>query len=439
MLKLLGGTCQYAKLKPDIPAGLFSKDLFDGNRISDKFAMNTSRRRSNDASKSTRPSNRGDIFEDDDYADDDFLAAGRKAISTTRCLLTIYLAEEIDLNERPSNLSFSKSLNPILNSSSRMRRNDPFSDNEQQQPEVLVNGKYKCNHKCKDKSAFVFLLFILGHANLLCRCKHFCCREGLDKPPKVYKKVASAEMTPIKQGKTNQLSLVDTVLKKVDRQSEQHKTNLSKHMTGTKSLTFEAAPSKAMRMANLDLAVSQPAARKLTFEAGESGNRKRKRKRSQNRREPSSEFGDSDLEQFFMPSVFLPQSDNQASPERYDPAVEDAGIDGTIEGIETDFGLPEHEFGDTKTSPLCWTSDDVLGFPIDSDERQRISQTQDIQSPQLPALTNGNTQQSFYPSNDAMEREDAVKRCKVSEVAGEENIDQSLLEEFRDIVNFTGI
>lgn len=81
MLKLLGGTSQFAELKPDIPVGLFSKDSFDeGNRTTDKFAMNTSRRRSNDGSKSTRPSNRGDIFGDDDFADDDFIAAGTETL-----------------------------------------------------------------------------------------------------------------------------------------------------------------------------------------------------------------------------------------------------------------------------------------------------------------------------------------------------------------------
>ena len=35
-------------------------------------------------------------------------------------------------------------------------------------PEKLENGKWACNHKCKDKSA----------------CKHMCCREGVDKAPK---------------------------------------------------------------------------------------------------------------------------------------------------------------------------------------------------------------------------------------------------------------
>jgi hypothetical protein len=168
MLKLLGGTSQYAKLKPDIPVGMFPKDSFDeGNKISDKSAMNTSRRRINDASKSTRPSNRGDVFEDDDFADDDFLAAGTELFDIVWPFTDwIYVAEDFDRSERPSKLSFSKSLKPDLNPSSRIRQNDPFNDIDQQQPAVLVNGKYKCNHKCKDKSAFAFpTLLHPVHAN----------------------------------------------------------------------------------------------------------------------------------------------------------------------------------------------------------------------------------------------------------------------------------
>lgn len=36
------------------------------------------------------------------------------------------------------------------------------------EPTLLKNGKWACNHKCKDKR----------------HCKHICCREGVDKPPK---------------------------------------------------------------------------------------------------------------------------------------------------------------------------------------------------------------------------------------------------------------
>lgn len=62
----------------------------------------------------------------------------------------------------------------------RTAKNDPMRRKErfEQQPEVvrnqkqdarqLANGKWACNHPCKDKVA----------------CKHLCCKEGMDKPPK---------------------------------------------------------------------------------------------------------------------------------------------------------------------------------------------------------------------------------------------------------------
>ncbi|KAL8939030.1 MAG: hypothetical protein Q9216_003579 [Gyalolechia sp. 2 TL-2023] len=43
-------------------------------------------------------------------------------------------------------------------------------------PTQLANGKWACNHKCKDKTA----------------CKHLCCHEGVDKPPKAPRKAATA-------------------------------------------------------------------------------------------------------------------------------------------------------------------------------------------------------------------------------------------------------
>ncbi|KZV62156.1 P-loop containing nucleoside triphosphate hydrolase protein [Peniophora sp. CONT] len=44
-------------------------------------------------------------------------------------------------------------------------------------PQKLPNGKYSCNHSCKDKTA----------------CRHLCCREGLDKPPPKPRVAAGAD------------------------------------------------------------------------------------------------------------------------------------------------------------------------------------------------------------------------------------------------------
>lgn len=43
------------------------------------------------------------------------------------------------------------------------------------EPKKMENGKWSCNHRCKDRSG----------------CKHICCREGLDKPPKAPKKATA--------------------------------------------------------------------------------------------------------------------------------------------------------------------------------------------------------------------------------------------------------
>ncbi|MCJ1402260.1 Sec63 [Xylographa trunciseda] len=45
------------------------------------------------------------------------------------------------------------------------------SQGREWEPQRMKNGKWSCNHKCKDKSA----------------CKHLCCRDGVDKAPKAPK------------------------------------------------------------------------------------------------------------------------------------------------------------------------------------------------------------------------------------------------------------
>lgn len=49
--------------------------------------------------------------------------------------------------------------------------NDAASANDHHEPQQLANGRWACNHKCSDKT----------------QCKHLCCREGLEKPPKAPK------------------------------------------------------------------------------------------------------------------------------------------------------------------------------------------------------------------------------------------------------------
>jgi hypothetical protein len=65
-------------------------------------------------------------------------------------------------------------------------------DNTTHEPRQLANGKWACNHSCKDKTS----------------CKHLCCREGLDKKPKPPKaKTSKKEAENAVDPKQTQLSL----------------------------------------------------------------------------------------------------------------------------------------------------------------------------------------------------------------------------------------
>lgn len=62
-------------------------------------------------------------------------------------------------------------------------------------PTRLENGKWACNHKCKDKSA----------------CRHLCCREGVDKAPKRPKSSIAAAESSIDLPKKAKASVTQAV------------------------------------------------------------------------------------------------------------------------------------------------------------------------------------------------------------------------------------
>jgi ATP-dependent DNA helicase HFM1/MER3 len=104
-------------------------------------------------------------FGEDELGDEDFwqVVAGE---GDTR------LQHNVDLHNE-TNLSSKKI---VANSGENCKQHTELEervDEEEWQPTRLFNGKWACNHSCKDKT----------------KCKHLCCREGQDKPPKPPKKV----------------------------------------------------------------------------------------------------------------------------------------------------------------------------------------------------------------------------------------------------------
>ena len=151
------GTMQSASLHPTVPSIAWPDNVDEVgntqghptvNRVppSSKPSMNMARKR-NDDPRVTEPV---DEFGDDDIADDDMVQA---------------LNSRIVESPRTESLPVKRA---VLSQSAVLRKEQPTPASQQWQPKILPNGKWACNHRCKDKKV----------------CKHLCCREGSDKPPK---------------------------------------------------------------------------------------------------------------------------------------------------------------------------------------------------------------------------------------------------------------
>lgn len=119
------------------------------------------------------------------------------------------------------------------NSNARTKQKTTGSTNSgtsNREPRQLQNGKWACNHNCKDKSS----------------CKHLCCREGLDKKPKPSKSSNSkkdAQKSP--NQKQTQLSLA--VSKTSNMPAATQPSRLQKSVSAPKR-----GPPSGPEMRNLD-------------------------------------------------------------------------------------------------------------------------------------------------------------------------------------------
>ena len=189
----VAGTMRYAEYKPDLPAHLFPPKI----RYQQIATVQTSSRGNECGRKEGTPHTSPTTLEDDEFGE---------------CEI-----DDQDMVDAAAGMEFSH----IDNISTVVRGRKPESSlsgrnrltsEKSWNPEKLDSGKWACNHKCKDKAL----------------CKHLCCREGVDKPPK-----------PPKGAFTSAASLVDASL-------------LSKGKDSTTSLsTTHVSPSKALAKARL--------------------------------------------------------------------------------------------------------------------------------------------------------------------------------------------
>ncbi|CAG8932589.1 unnamed protein product [Penicillium salamii] len=155
-------------------------------------------------------------------------------------------------------------------------------DEEEYEPTRLANGKWACNHKCNDKTS----------------CKHFCCREGLDKPPSKPKKRAAPKTQ--KEDGLNQLTIPTSLTKTAANAS--NKGNLA-----TKKV--KADPKNALSGSKPNSSIPQPK-KKASAQGRLALVEKDKNVILAKRKEPpvkppSSDYGDDSFDDLPSPSTLL--------------------------------------------------------------------------------------------------------------------------------------
>lgn len=164
----VAGTCTSATLRPTIPSMAWPTGIGTARTVpltqAPKNAMNTSKRRSTTPSTAQHDrSPNADEFGDDVLEEDDLLTALYGTGGTE--------FQHIDtFDATKESRSYAKPTSATTSAAQKAERQASESQ-EEWHPTQLRNGRWECNHKCKDKQG----------------CKHLCCKDGLDKPPKAPK------------------------------------------------------------------------------------------------------------------------------------------------------------------------------------------------------------------------------------------------------------
>ena len=151
MCDRIAGTLRYAELNPGFPPSLFPPISIPSQQmVTRQENLDHSQSGPSKETSQTSPSTlKNDEFGEDELGDQDMVDA-----------VTGMEFRHIDEAIPNSDQHGSKS--------SSLGHKESTGERTKWNPEKLENGKWACNHKCKDKTA----------------CKHMCCRDGLDKTPK---------------------------------------------------------------------------------------------------------------------------------------------------------------------------------------------------------------------------------------------------------------
>ncbi|KAH9864275.1 hypothetical protein J1614_010209 [Plenodomus biglobosus] len=163
----IAGSLRDATVRPQVAPALFSTTRPAEPDL--PHQANVSKRRNEASNPARRRSTTSDDFSNDGIDDDALLNVSLGDLEFDH--IENY-ANPTDIITRRNTLK-----NKATEPKSCGNQTNPAIENEDGQPIQLANGKWACNHPCKDKTA----------------CKHMCCKVGIDKPPK---KKATVKRTP---------------------------------------------------------------------------------------------------------------------------------------------------------------------------------------------------------------------------------------------------
>ncbi|KAJ5934986.1 hypothetical protein N7466_004533 [Penicillium verhagenii] len=186
----IAGTARQAELKLDVSAHLPTKQSQTiNNSETRKPEIRGCQQLLVVSKRKSKATDEADIFDDDDFAFDDFLFLDRRERSKKTESMKQSQVEELDwLSIDNSTPSPERKAATSKAKGGRGVTEKESEEQEENEPVQLANGNWSCNHRCKDKT-----------------------RDGLEKPPKTGKKRVA---TTQKVDGLNQLTLKGTIAKK---------------------------------------------------------------------------------------------------------------------------------------------------------------------------------------------------------------------------------
>ncbi|PVI05142.1 P-loop containing nucleoside triphosphate hydrolase protein [Periconia macrospinosa] len=156
----IAGTQRCASVTPKVAPSMFpSRQPFSSPRPPNRPTSNMGRRRIENVTQTKKRHLSNEEYDDGGIDDDELMKVSSYDLDFDHIENFANPSDTLTRNNTAKNAS-SKDNGWVKPSG--------CTQDDEQEPKQLGNGKWACNHPCKNKQA----------------CKHLCCKEGMDKPPK---------------------------------------------------------------------------------------------------------------------------------------------------------------------------------------------------------------------------------------------------------------